>query len=336
MSSLAPVLEHPWIDKGLIVGPEGMASRAVTDALHRRGIRIADPFAPDAAIDGVLLDRIAETVARSRFVVAVFPAGEPRHNAVFELGLAVGAGKPLLILADEQAMLPSDVLGMVIARTRLDNTKAIDLHLDAFLAQLDSTQFEAGVPADGDADRDNRRSRYRPIPPQPPSIKTSRRRPTAIQPSPAAPDATAVTLQTVVASSFEELGAEYVERAELDADRHHDLTVWASEIAVGTGTPVLLVRTVADDGDAGIPQIVSNLAQCIDLSRLGMGLVVYRVGGGVKSDKAKAGSGPVVAMAEIEFLDLLRSGDLYTSLNRRFQRQMHERGVLAFLPPRPR
>jgi hypothetical protein len=62
-----------------------------------------------------------------------------RENVVFELGIALGRGLPLLVLqGDEPAQLPLELTEVLSARTNLQNAEALRFHLELFLDRLSS------------------------------------------------------------------------------------------------------------------------------------------------------------------------------------------------------
>ena len=61
-------------------------------------------------------------------VGVLFGAGD--DNTIFEVGVAVGMSKPVLLVVANDARLPFDLAGLSHVRASLDNEKAIELHLD--------------------------------------------------------------------------------------------------------------------------------------------------------------------------------------------------------------
>jgi hypothetical protein len=67
------------------------------------------------------------------FVVGVFLCGSANRNTMFEVGLAVGAGKPVLLVVADESKVPSDLAGFPFVRASLTDDKAIELHLDLLI-----------------------------------------------------------------------------------------------------------------------------------------------------------------------------------------------------------
>lgn len=64
------------------------------------------------------------------FVLGVLLGGPAISNTMFEVGLAVGAGKPVLLIVADESNVPSDLAGFPFVQASLTDDKAIELHLD--------------------------------------------------------------------------------------------------------------------------------------------------------------------------------------------------------------
>lgn len=74
------------------------------------------------------------TIIRSvDFVLGVLLGGPANGNTMFEVGLAVGAGKPVLLIGADESNVPSDLAGFPFVQASLNDDKAIELHLDLLI-----------------------------------------------------------------------------------------------------------------------------------------------------------------------------------------------------------
>ena len=64
------------------------------------------------------------------FVLGVLLGGTSDTNTSFEVGVAVGAGKPVLLIIANDSQLPFHLSGLPHLRASLEDEKAIELHLD--------------------------------------------------------------------------------------------------------------------------------------------------------------------------------------------------------------
>jgi hypothetical protein len=67
------------------------------------------------------------------FVVGVILGGSASDNIMFEVGLAVGMGKPVLLVVADQRKVPSDLAGIPSVQASLDDEGALALHLDLLI-----------------------------------------------------------------------------------------------------------------------------------------------------------------------------------------------------------
>jgi hypothetical protein len=67
------------------------------------------------------------------FVVALLFSKKSLENVLFEIGLALGAGRPLLIFADSDVHLPSDLAGLSVVRIGLSDLRNAIPHIQKFL-----------------------------------------------------------------------------------------------------------------------------------------------------------------------------------------------------------
>src|SRR6267154_1365559 len=67
------------------------------------------------------------------FVIGVILGGPSSENTMFEVGLAVGMGKPVLLIVSEQKGVPSDLASIPFVQASLDDERVLELHLDLLI-----------------------------------------------------------------------------------------------------------------------------------------------------------------------------------------------------------
>lgn len=97
--------------------------------LRERGAR---PYVlSDVALPGAdLLHSVQDAISAADRVLVVLDAAATSLNSVFEAGIAVGHGKPIVILTDPRIPAPSDFANLLTIRARPDDLDAIDFTLD--------------------------------------------------------------------------------------------------------------------------------------------------------------------------------------------------------------
>jgi len=70
------------------------------------------------------------------FVAVVLPSVPTPPRVIYEAGVAAGLGKPVLVLSAGRMDLPFDVGAINVVRLEGANTRAVEMHLEAFLSTL--------------------------------------------------------------------------------------------------------------------------------------------------------------------------------------------------------
>jgi hypothetical protein len=98
-------------------------------ALERRG---AQPYVLSdvAALGANLLQSVQQAIASADHVLIVLGDAEGSLNSAFEAGMAVGLGKPLVVVAAPQVVIPADLSSALTVRARPDDLDAINFALD--------------------------------------------------------------------------------------------------------------------------------------------------------------------------------------------------------------
>lgn len=114
-----------------ISAPAGADTSVLRTALDELSIRWFDVVSTRPGHS--LRDTLELAIARSDFVCAVIPANCELQNTFFELGIALGKGRPLLLFVEKGVILPSTIQELQYALVESWAPEAIKLHLRAFL-----------------------------------------------------------------------------------------------------------------------------------------------------------------------------------------------------------
>lgn len=200
----------------VISAPLETDTRLIRDALIQRDIRVLD-FG-ELSTGSSWQASIIATITRADLVIGVLTHRDSA-NTMFELGVAVGHGKPLLIFAPAKGdLLPSNLAGFQVVRTGLRNREAIDFALDQIMAS-----------PSGPTRADNPRSASFSTR----TVESKSYRPRLAQ---ILHDRNGRELESLVAQLLRESGAEVV--AEADArDGGVDLVVWSDGLEAFVDNP---------------------------------------------------------------------------------------------------
>jgi hypothetical protein len=111
-----------------ISAPAGTDLRPLLTGLKGRG---ASPYVLSdvAPLGADILQSLQQAIASADTVIVVL-GKEPALDPAIEAGVAVALGKSLVILADPQAAIPSNLTGLLTVRARPDDLTAINFALD--------------------------------------------------------------------------------------------------------------------------------------------------------------------------------------------------------------
>src|ERR1700719_2934741 len=117
-----------------ISAPFGCDVESVVNALHTYDVE-------SRRLDTVRLGRsltesVAGEIRRADFVCGVFPDEYNIDSTMFELGFAMGAGIPVIILAEAKIALPSDVAGLRYGRMSLSDSRTVLTAIRGLLRSL--------------------------------------------------------------------------------------------------------------------------------------------------------------------------------------------------------
>lgn len=76
------------------------------------------------------MQSLQQAIDTADFVLVVLGTAESRQNVLFEAGMAVGLGKPVVVIADPGEAPPFDLAGLFTIRARPDDLSAINFALD--------------------------------------------------------------------------------------------------------------------------------------------------------------------------------------------------------------
>jgi len=84
-----------------------------------------------------VLNSVVEAIRKTNFVVGVLNDRTPRENVMLELGMAIGLGKPILLLKVGETVVPSELSGFSLLATDLEDERLLSFQVDLFLRSLE-------------------------------------------------------------------------------------------------------------------------------------------------------------------------------------------------------
>src|SRR5437867_9576637 len=221
-----------------ISAPFGCNVEGVIAALSKSGVesRRLDSLKSGSSITKTL----AREIGRSDFLCAVLPTEMGSASMYYEVGVAVGAGLPVMILAETTAEIPFDISQLPVGRISLNEPTTIDLAVRAMLQRLKPAISKSTVAHDSPIGSGAPERRA-------PPVSRSKERDQVYDLTQATQRLNAIRTHGSSGSEFEQFMASLfaeagflVSAASTKDDRGVDLTLWLDEIAPVFKNPVLV------------------------------------------------------------------------------------------------
>lgn len=228
-----------------VCAPGDVGLGPLLDGLRRRGVQpyLLSDVAP---LGGEVLDSLRLAILGADRVLVVL-GDTPAPGPVFEAGLALGLGKPLLIIAAPGTVVPPGLAGQVIVQAHPDDLDAINFALDHLRHRTARGERRTPRPAG------------RPLGPGITDQLLHRL---------SAAGCTQAAAVEVLAEAIEATGSIVVGN---DGRRGFDLGVWSDDLEAIAGNP-LLVKVERSLAPGAADQVLDDLA---GRPSARLGLVVY-------------------------------------------------------------
>jgi nucleoside 2-deoxyribosyltransferase len=248
------------------------------------------------------------------FVCVVLTDQNP--NVLFELGLAIGLGRPVIIVAEPRAnLLPPVLTSFPIVQSSADNVEALKFHLRIFLENLKRVRSEKKAKSENVI---KPRGIGR-IPTAAPITGTLRRF-TERQALPS----TAREFEKLISDALESRRIEFLRGGafgSVSESVRPDIVAWFPDAPPDIGSPII-IEVKRTENRADIGQAIDQVREYLRVSRLRTALVVFE---GAQSDIEiyPASAGYVFAISLNEFLRRVNDGNLLKRLVARRNRFAH-------------
>jgi hypothetical protein len=260
------------------------------EALRREGI---EPF---FISDFLQSSSLSTSTLRGAFrsadiIVAFLVPGFPSENAIFEIGLAVGLGRPLMIFSSREISLPFDLKKFQVNYIDLSNFENAIPSIKKFFETKEKGYLPEKI-ADYSSPPEKRRPNLRG---QILRNELSRIRNLANSP---------VEFERSIAGLLSNLGWTVAE-ARLDArTRAPDVAVWIDEIQKDVGNPLAIeIKTSFKPSD--LERVTAQLTRYLETAGAKAGLILYSGPDLLLNSNIAQNVPPILALNFDEFADLL-------------------------------
>ena len=246
-----------------VSAPAGVNLTTIKQILLERNIEFVLPS--ETLTHGQSIsEKINRLISRCDIFLAVFDDIHESRNILFELGLAVGLKKQIIILASPSFSLPSDLSGFLVLRVTKDNLDALGFSLDQMLVATRKILKERDTKK-----YDNSIIAKKPISKKISELKNKLNRLEA--------KVAGYKLEGFVADLLREGGISVIQQSER-SDTGVDFAIWSDELDAILGNPILIqIKRTIRDRDQAL-QVTNQLTSHIEKSNSKSVIVLYLEG----------------------------------------------------------
>lgn len=268
-----------------VTAPSAVEAHALQGVLDRLGIE--STTASEAELPGRTMSELAlDCIRPADVVIGVLAQGPMSHNVYFDLGLARGLGKRILLVAKPKAIPTAVSLGLPYIRSAPDNTEGIKFAL----AQLFAVPHHGGRPVEPVT------RQTRPIEGLADELLAQ------LQCGQQPP--TEDKLPEVIGRAIRESGATVVSSPRPADGVNPDMAVWSDDLEPWIHNPLLIEFKSNVRSKGEVRQLVRQLRRYMEKVTVSTALVIYR---GADASVVKEMHSPEVLFVSAEdFLDSLR------------------------------
>lgn len=246
-----------------VSAPAGVNLSRIKQILLERDIEFVLP-SEVLAHGQTISEKINKLISRSDIFMAVFDDVHDSGNILFELGLAVGLKKQIIILTPPSLSLPSDLSGFLVLRVTQDNLDALGFSLDQMLAAIRKKSKKRVTKK-----YDDLKITKKPISNKIYDLKDKL--------NDLDPRVAGYTLERFVADLLRESGISVIQQSE-KPDTGADFAIWSDELAAILGNPILIEIKRAIRDRAQALQVTNQLTRYIEKSNSKSAIVLYLEG----------------------------------------------------------
>lgn len=302
-----PKQRRPKLDSCYIAASLDADTSCLRSLLEHRQVEWTDvaKATPGASV----LDTIAREIERTTFVCSVVPNSKAIANALFELGMAFGKGKPLFIIVDPRVKLPRELGYAHLVRARPSDRDAISFHLDAFLGHTNVHRHPHATRAPARKDEI--------------IVQDILQNLMSLEPESA--KQRGYQLESIVAEVFARAGAEVVNVSN-DPHAYADLSMWLDDLSSTLGNPILVEIKCGKLSHARLAQADDRLFRALHVTDAKAALLVYWDEDGKTFRRRRRDASLVFWFSLHDLIQTVERGSLAQEIIERRNRAVHGLG----------
>jgi hypothetical protein len=287
-----------------ISAPFGFDSSALAQALAEDGIESSrlDKLEPGDDV----VSSVRQEIKKADLVCVALPAGFNLESVVFEAGVALGVGRPLLILAEPEVDVPFELQHLLYVRAALGDSRGLSDLLKTYIPRIPRR-----VPV--------KRRTQQPAPR--PLDRSETDRLLALLRGPGTLAQKQAEVVNFLAIAFQKVGVGV--SGSTASDRGADLAIWVDETQSIFGNPVLVEVKLGRLNQSLIDETCHTLRNYLVSSNLLLGVIVYWDPKGTKYKVTTTSLPLVICLSVDELVDSLRLGRFANTLLEIRNRAVH-------------
>jgi hypothetical protein len=228
-------------------------------AIQERGL---ETIRLDETMRGLSIsESIRKSMEGADYVIAVMGENPPNANVLFELGIATGMGKQVLVLAPQDAKIPASLAGLTYLRTDPHNRVAIEFALDLLLSAPNKARAIPQAPGDRETH---------------PIGNSADRLLETLRLSRLAGDLKETQLIDIISEAIKESGVSTLSKeSRLVGKRVADLAVWSEDLEPWVGNPLIIEVKKTLTEKKHLESTIQHISTLLDETRSPRGLVIY-------------------------------------------------------------
>jgi hypothetical protein len=251
-------IAKPRRQSAFISAPLSIDTNLILQILKERGLETIRLDEMEAGQS--IYELVRKSINRADYVIAVMGEGKTNENVLFELGMATGLRKHVLVLAPQEGFMPSDIAGLTYLRTDPGNREAIEFGLDQLLSSPEKKP---------DLEIPGRRETH-------PIGETADKLMKRLQLLREDDGAREADLIEVICEALQESGVSTLAKeSRMGKRRIADLAVWSDDLEPWIGNPLIIEVKKHLTSRKDLERAIQDVATLLDETRSPRSLLIY-------------------------------------------------------------
>jgi hypothetical protein len=280
-------------------------AQALENILLRCGVNVVRPV--HLSMRTPLLNAVRDAIDEAHFVCALLDASAKTTNAIFELGLAIGLNKSVLIIAQEDAKIPADLESSYLVRANLSEPTLITNYIESFLRREKKQRK---------LKRSSESLMHEPI-------RTQQFRSQINKILNTSPRNREQHLEEIIKTMLEYIGAKIRDVQRDRRAERPDFVFWADQFEGNVGNPIILEIKLVNVLNIG--QVARQVTKYALNVNARLAIIVYKAKRIIGQQEVTRLPIPIVVISLDQFLEQISQGEFFSSTLAQRNKIVHTR-----------